>query len=724
MAILFACALAVVLGGGLLWWQQRAGATPAVVAVEPTAEGQPTATPTVESTPTLHATAMPEPTAVPPTATSTPLPTPTATPVVENVAPVSEPLQPPDPQRAALVDPGGYVEMQEADGDWEIVPSEGAILAAESRVRTGRLSSASLVFYDGSVTHLGPDSELSVNELDAQREGGPRVVVLTQWAGESDHDVAPSADGESRYQVDTPSGSGAARGTAFHVRVMPSGVVHFKVHKGLVAVTHVEVTVLVVAGQWAAVEPGQPPGDPVFRVTGEGEVEDTGAQWKIGGQTFDTHEATVIVGNPQVGDWVSVEGRLLDDGTRVADRIALLHRATENRFVLQGRLDTLGDQEWIVAGHSITPADGLEVPEEIEEETLVQVEGIILEDGTLLGQGIEAIEETPGRPFRFVGVVQDREGTAWSISNVAIRLDDDTEWDEALAVGDVVTVRGWVLADGTWLATSIEGVAPHLGPFEFAGRVESKFPNWQVGGISLETRPWTEVWGQIEVGDLVRVKGYVLGDGAWLAVEIASLEEDQDLPYVAFVGTVVGRDPWVVSGVTLVIDEDTQDPGEIPVGTLVRVKAEILPGGTLALREMRPVDLPFGRGCMQLSAIVLSLEGQRLALRNGVTLSLNEAVYVRGEIAVNSVVWLDVCVNWEGRMAVTGVAFLYQIDPAIVPLPPLPQPVIVVPLSPPSPDEEVTICHKPGTPAEQTMRVTRSALPAHLAHGDRPGRCK
>jgi len=35
----------------------------------------------------------------------------------------------------------------------------------------------------------------------------------------------------------------------------------------------------------------------------------------------------------------------------------------------------------------------------------------------------------------------------------------------------------------------------------------------------------------------------------------------------------------------------------------------------------------------------------------------------------------------------------------------------------------VTICHKPGTPAENTIVVDNDALAAHLAHGDFRGPC-
>jgi hypothetical protein len=38
--------------------------------------------------------------------------------------------------------------------------------------------------------------------------------------------------------------------------------------------------------------------------------------------------------------------------------------------------------------------------------------------------------------------------------------------------------------------------------------------------------------------------------------------------------------------------------------------------------------------------------------------------------------------------------------------------------------QKVTICHKPGTPDEQTKEVPQSALHGHLRHGDRLGPCE
>lgn len=45
------------------------------------------------------------------------------------------------------------------------------------------------------------------------------------------------------------------------------------------------------------------------------------------------------------------------------------------------------------------------------------------------------------------------------------------------------------------------------------------------------------------------------------------------------------------------------------------------------------------------------------------------------------------------------------------------------PSSGPAPASTTTLCHKPGTPAQQTVEVESSAVPGHLGHGDTIGAC-
>ena len=235
--------------------------------------------------------------------------------------------------------------------------------------------------------HLGAEAEIALDALDA-RTSGARVVQLTQVSGESQHEVAKSDDPGSHYDVNTPAGSGSATGTKFTVMVFPGQLSQFWVEAGAVSVVNENATVEVVAGQTTSVLVGQPPIEPEFRITGEGQVMQIGTvggesvilpasapgaqtnqngkitlchatgsatnpyveitvsvegathghakhpgdiipapadgcpmstpitsstptSWNIAGQTFLPGASMVIFGNPQPGDWVSFEGRLL-----------------------------------------------------------------------------------------------------------------------------------------------------------------------------------------------------------------------------------------------------------------------------------------------------------------------------------------------------------------------------------------------------------------------------
>jgi hypothetical protein len=149
-------------------------------------------------------------------------------------------------QTAAIQDINGVAEVQQPDGSWTAVASLGT-LSAGQRVRTGKLSSATIVFHDGSAASLGAESEISIDQLDAQKpEDGFRTVVMTQWVGESDHEVAFRNDGGSRYEVKTPAGSGIARGTKFKVVVTTNLLAQFIVTEGKVDVSNLNKVVSII----------------------------------------------------------------------------------------------------------------------------------------------------------------------------------------------------------------------------------------------------------------------------------------------------------------------------------------------------------------------------------------------------------------------------------------------------------------------------------------------
>jgi hypothetical protein len=704
-ALLLVCVLVAVVGGRFVWRSYQDAR------VAQNSSSAPTST-VMAQNPSPSSDVTPEASSI------LPPPTEASAALTYNIFfPVVVKPQAPNPQTVALRNVRGLVQIRAGDGDWAAVDA-GRLAVAGQRIRTGPLSSVNLAFYDGSQAHLGPNTEVSIDELDARMSGGPRLVALTQWIGETEHDVAPAVSAGSRYEVRTPSATAQAKGTLFHVLVTASHFTRFGVDEGVVAVTSLNVTVVVVSGQTTTVEPEQPPDEPVFRITGEGEVTQTGLTWIIAGQTFETDDYTVIVGNPQVGDRVSVEGRLLPDGTRLADRIVLLRRAPENRFTLTGRVEVITGTTWTVAGQVIVVDDETDVEAGIENGDWVSVEGVILPGGTLLAERISLVEEGLGLPFDFVGVVQDVITDTWTVSGVTIVVDDETEIAEGLVVGDVVRVRGWILDDETWLARSIEQVEEEKREFEFTGYVESISP-WIVSGIAFETNEWTAIEAGIGPGDRVRVEGHILEDGAWLAAEIERLDDEEEALYVVFVGTVTGTEPWLVSGISLVVNDETVIKGEVGVGDLVRVKARILADGTWLAREIARFGDEWAPGCFSVSAIVVGVNAGQIVLDNWPAINLDEGIALEGEVKVSSVILILVCADADGTTHIVSIIVIYRPEPVIIPPSPVPSP-----LPPPDDDSgKVTICHKPNSKNPHTITISRSALQTHLSHGDTLGPC-
>ncbi|RMG99336.1 MAG: hypothetical protein D6706_05610, partial [Chloroflexi bacterium] len=378
------------------------------------------------------------------------------------------------PTTAVLHDVVGLVQIQQPDNSWTIAQN-GYTIQAGQRVRTSSMSAASIVFHDGSVARLKANTELSIDTLDAKLpRAGFRTVILTQWKGESEHQVQFRNDAGSRYEVKTPTASGIARGTLFQVIVLPDMTSRYIVNQGRVDVQGKSQVVQVIAGQTSVVRPQAEPEAPAFVITGEGEVTQIGTEWVVAGQTFQTGEQTVIVGAPQVGDIVFVSGHLLPDGAYMADLIVLLARAPENEFSLTGRVEMMGDDAWVVAGQIVLVTADTLIDTDVVVDSLVVVNGRILEDGSLLAESITRLPDQSAHSFKFVGIVENINDTLWTISGITIAITDTTQIEPDILVGDAVVVEGEIIAD-VWQAHSIHR-ADNEREFEFSGVVQSINP--------------------------------------------------------------------------------------------------------------------------------------------------------------------------------------------------------------------------------------------------------
>lgn len=620
------------------------------------------------------------------------------------------------PQYAALNNLNGVVHIQTSTGDWQIATAD-MLLQAGQRIQTGSFSSATLTFYDGSVATMGPDSELWIDALNANPEG-IRTIAFTQWSGITEHQVAHVTTEGSRYEVRTPTAVSSAKGTEFTVMMTDDLRTRVNVDEGAVEVTGQESSVLTVAGQTTAVDAGEEPTEPTYTVTGEGEVNEIGATWIIAGQPFLTDGNTIIIGNPQVGDIVYVKGHLDEAGATVADVIGLLRPEVENSFTLNGIVDAMGDA-WTVSGKAIATDENTVIAEGIELGSDVIVTGLILEDGTFLAQEI-ALNTDEDR-FEFSGVAQTIGADEWTISGVTIAVDADTAIEADIVEGDTVKVEGVILEEGTWLATEIKADEPEASPFEFTGIVDGIDP-WMVAGIDLTTNDWTEIEEGIAVGDRVKVEGVIQTDGTWLANEIKLADDELDTAVIEFIGTVESTEPWIVNGIALTTDENSQIGEGIEIGTAVQVTAQILPDGSLLILNMQPIT-EFGDGCLGYTSLVMIVGDGQITLLDGSTIALTADIVISGELVPGAVVMILTCTDADGVQTVTSIIVLYVLDTPPV-IEPAPEPPAPAPEPPPAqPAAKVTLCHNASKNNPHTITVDQAAVNAHIGHGDTMGAC-
>ena len=164
-------------------------------------------------------------------------------------------------QTATLDRVKGTVELLPAGSDTWRPASPGERVETGSRVRTGPLAAATLVFFDGSTTDLEAEAEVAIVQMSSRREGD-RVIALRQTLGQTHSRVQPLPDRASRFEIETPTSVVAVRGTEFTTAVEADGTTRVAVVEGLVEVTAQEVTVSLRAGQETTVHPGRPPSTP------------------------------------------------------------------------------------------------------------------------------------------------------------------------------------------------------------------------------------------------------------------------------------------------------------------------------------------------------------------------------------------------------------------------------------------------------------------------------
>lgn len=251
--------------------------------------------------------------------------------------------------------------------------------------------------------------------------------------------------------------------------------------------------------------------------------------------------------------------------------------------------------------------------------------------------------------------------------------------------------------------------------FDVTAPLESMDP-WKVAGTTLETNDSTQIEEGLQVGDMVRVRGTILENGTWLANSIERADEQID-PIIILIGRVDSVDPWVVNGIQLNVTADTDIQGTITPGMFVRVEILLSPDGTWEVLSIAPLgEFEENPDCGTVVATVVNVDGNKIQLSGWPIITLGEDIKIEndeggeGTLNPNQTVLLIICPSGEGQIVIIQIIILNIDDNG-------------TPVEGGEGGEKVLICHKPDKKGGHTISVSSSAVPAHLAHGDKLGPC-
>jgi hypothetical protein len=153
----------------------------------------------------------------------------------------------------------GNVSVMKAGTSSWIEAQVGMSLEPGDSVKTGDNSSAEITFFDGSTIELQAGTEIEIASLDISRDTGSTTITLEQTIGNTISRVTKIVDPASRYEVETPTGVAAVRGSVMQVYVTEDGTTWITNQEGDIWGVAQSVELQVPEGQQCIIGPGQPP---------------------------------------------------------------------------------------------------------------------------------------------------------------------------------------------------------------------------------------------------------------------------------------------------------------------------------------------------------------------------------------------------------------------------------------------------------------------------------
>lgn len=268
-----------------------------------------------------------------------------------------------------------------------------------------------------------------------------------------------------------------------------------------------------------------------------------------------------------VGKRVEVKLRVSGDRKEVAS--APLRAGEDQKFT--GTIETIGKDTWVIGGKTFKVDAATELDGGLRQGVTARVEFITRPDGTMLATEIETDEEAE----RLAGTIESISATQVKVGGKVFQVTPGTRIDAGLAAGAMVRVKFATQPDGSLVALRLEAEQDNR---HFTGVIESIGKDLlKIGGQNFVVNQATRLDEGLAVGVKARVEFIKMADGAMVATEIQSNQEQQ-----RFSGAVdsMSTTSWAVGGQTFKVNETTRIEKDVKPGQRVEVRFTPLPDGS------------------------------------------------------------------------------------------------------------------------------------------------
>ena len=349
-------------------------------------------------------------------------------------------------------------------------------------------------------------------------------------------------------------------------------------------------------------------------------------------QVRDDDDNVIPFSELSVGQIVEIHGDRLRDNTLVATEIEIEDDFPDNgdndEIEFTGRVDSLGTGVIVVSGIEFIVGDNTIILDDNNSPIafgdlfvgqIVEIRADLQSDGTWLATDIKVEDDVRGDDeVEFTGTIDDLNassitvnGTTFSVDSNTVVLDNNnTPIDYlALVLGQLVEIKGFRQGDGSILAVRIKIEDRDDDEVELTGEIERIDSNTlDVAGLTFvvgdntiildnDNQPIT--FADLSVGLIVEIRADVQADGSLLASDIKIEDRFEDEVEVRGLTdsisdssiVVLGREFHVVASTAVFDDNDNPiDFSAVTSGSIVEVKANLLPGGMLVAVEIELED--------------------------------------------------------------------------------------------------------------------------------------